>query len=34
MFDFRFKFDRFFEQIELLGREVLPHLRTPAAVTT
>jgi alkanesulfonate monooxygenase SsuD/methylene tetrahydromethanopterin reductase-like flavin-dependent oxidoreductase (luciferase family) len=27
VFDFRFKFDRFFEQIELLGREVLPHLR-------
>jgi alkanesulfonate monooxygenase SsuD/methylene tetrahydromethanopterin reductase-like flavin-dependent oxidoreductase (luciferase family) len=34
VFDFRFKFDRFFEQIELLGREVLPHLREPAAVTT
>lgn len=31
VFDFRFKFDRFFEQIELLGREVLPKLR-PAAV--
>jgi alkanesulfonate monooxygenase SsuD/methylene tetrahydromethanopterin reductase-like flavin-dependent oxidoreductase (luciferase family) len=28
VFDFRFKFDRFFEQIELLGREVLPRLRT------
>ncbi|HWK27289.1 MAG TPA: LLM class flavin-dependent oxidoreductase [Solirubrobacter sp.] len=28
VFDFRFKFDRFFEQIELLGKEVLPHLRT------
>ncbi|CAN5386483.1 N/A [soil metagenome] len=28
VFDFRFKFDRFFEQIELLGREVLPHLRS------
>lgn len=27
VFDFRFKFDRFFEQIELLGREVLPRLR-------
>ncbi|BBY89765.1 MULTISPECIES: LLM class flavin-dependent oxidoreductase [Mycolicibacterium] len=27
VFDFRFKFDRFFDQIELLGREVLPHLR-------
>ena len=27
MFDFRFKFDRFFEQIELLGKEVLPRLR-------
>jgi alkanesulfonate monooxygenase SsuD/methylene tetrahydromethanopterin reductase-like flavin-dependent oxidoreductase (luciferase family) len=27
IFDFRFKFDRFFDQIELLGREVLPHLR-------
>jgi alkanesulfonate monooxygenase SsuD/methylene tetrahydromethanopterin reductase-like flavin-dependent oxidoreductase (luciferase family) len=26
VFDFRFKFDRFFEQIELLGREVLPKL--------
>jgi N-methylhydantoinase A len=34
VFDFRFKFDRFYEQIELLGREVLPHLREPAAVTT
>ncbi|MCC6224638.1 MAG: LLM class flavin-dependent oxidoreductase [Thermoleophilia bacterium] len=33
VFDFRFKFDRFFEQIELLGREVLPYLREPAAVT-
>jgi alkanesulfonate monooxygenase SsuD/methylene tetrahydromethanopterin reductase-like flavin-dependent oxidoreductase (luciferase family) len=30
VFDFRFKFDRFFEQIELLGREVLPRLRTSA----
>jgi alkanesulfonate monooxygenase SsuD/methylene tetrahydromethanopterin reductase-like flavin-dependent oxidoreductase (luciferase family) len=27
VFDFRFKFDRFFEQIELLGKEVLPKLR-------
>jgi alkanesulfonate monooxygenase SsuD/methylene tetrahydromethanopterin reductase-like flavin-dependent oxidoreductase (luciferase family) len=27
VFDFRFKFDRFFEQIELLGQEVLPRLR-------
>ncbi|AMB60095.1 LLM class flavin-dependent oxidoreductase [Microterricola viridarii] len=27
VFDFRFKFDRFFEQIELLGNEVLPKLR-------
>ncbi|GAA2085976.1 hypothetical protein GCM10009840_24180 [Pseudolysinimonas kribbensis] len=27
VFDFRFKFDRWFEQIELLGTEVLPHLR-------
>ena len=27
MFDFRFKFDRLFEQIELLGTEVLPRLR-------
>jgi alkanesulfonate monooxygenase SsuD/methylene tetrahydromethanopterin reductase-like flavin-dependent oxidoreductase (luciferase family) len=33
VFDFRFKFDRFFEQIELLGSEVLPRLRkTPAGV--
>ncbi|MBE2319492.1 LLM class flavin-dependent oxidoreductase [Solirubrobacter sp. CPCC 204708] len=31
VFDFRFKFDRFFEQIELLGKEVLPKLR-PAEV--
>jgi alkanesulfonate monooxygenase SsuD/methylene tetrahydromethanopterin reductase-like flavin-dependent oxidoreductase (luciferase family) len=28
VFDFRFKFDRFFEQIDLLGNEVLPRLRT------
>jgi alkanesulfonate monooxygenase SsuD/methylene tetrahydromethanopterin reductase-like flavin-dependent oxidoreductase (luciferase family) len=27
VFDFRFKFDRFFEQIDLLGQEVLPKLR-------
>ncbi|KWX66611.1 LLM class flavin-dependent oxidoreductase [Mycobacterium sp. NAZ190054] len=27
VFDFRFKFDRFFDQIRLLGEEVLPHLR-------
>lgn len=27
VFDFRFKFDRWFEQIELLGTEVLPQLR-------
>jgi alkanesulfonate monooxygenase SsuD/methylene tetrahydromethanopterin reductase-like flavin-dependent oxidoreductase (luciferase family) len=27
VFDFRFKFDRFFDQIKLLGHEVLPHLR-------
>jgi alkanesulfonate monooxygenase SsuD/methylene tetrahydromethanopterin reductase-like flavin-dependent oxidoreductase (luciferase family) len=27
VFDFRFKFDRWFEQIELLGTEVLPKLR-------
>ncbi len=27
VFDFRFKFDRWFEQIELLGTEVLPRLR-------
>lgn len=32
VFDFRFKFDRFLEQIDLLGREVLPKLRAPAAV--
>jgi alkanesulfonate monooxygenase SsuD/methylene tetrahydromethanopterin reductase-like flavin-dependent oxidoreductase (luciferase family) len=28
VFDFRFKFDRWFEQIELLGSEVLPKLRS------
>ncbi len=27
VFDFRFKFDRFYDQIKLLGNEVLPHLR-------
>lgn len=27
VFDFRFKFDRFFEQIELLGSEVLPKVK-------
>lgn len=27
VFDFRFKFDRWFEQIELIGTEVLPRLR-------
>ena len=27
VFDFRFKFDRWFEQIELLGNEVLPRVR-------
>jgi alkanesulfonate monooxygenase SsuD/methylene tetrahydromethanopterin reductase-like flavin-dependent oxidoreductase (luciferase family) len=27
VFDFRFKFDKWFEQIELLGSEVLPKLR-------
>jgi alkanesulfonate monooxygenase SsuD/methylene tetrahydromethanopterin reductase-like flavin-dependent oxidoreductase (luciferase family) len=27
VFDFRFKFDRWFEQIELIGKEVLPRLR-------
>jgi alkanesulfonate monooxygenase SsuD/methylene tetrahydromethanopterin reductase-like flavin-dependent oxidoreductase (luciferase family) len=31
VFDFRFKFDRFFEQIDLLGKEVLPRLRKSAA---
>ncbi|MFD4423134.1 LLM class flavin-dependent oxidoreductase [Agromyces sp. NPDC058484] len=31
VFDFRFKFDRFFEQIELLGTEVLPKMRQQAA---
>lgn len=33
VFDFRFKFDRWFEQIDLIGSEVLPRLRTPAAVS-
>lgn len=27
VFDFRFKFDQWFEQIEMLGKEVLPHLK-------
>jgi probable F420-dependent oxidoreductase len=27
VFDFRFRFDQWYEQIELLGQEVLPHLR-------
>lgn len=27
VFDFRFKFDRFFEQIELLGSEIIPKFR-------
>lgn len=27
VFDFRFKFDQWFEQIELIGKEVLPQLR-------
>jgi alkanesulfonate monooxygenase SsuD/methylene tetrahydromethanopterin reductase-like flavin-dependent oxidoreductase (luciferase family) len=27
VFDFRFKFDKWFDQIELLGSEVLPKLR-------
>jgi probable F420-dependent oxidoreductase len=31
VFDFRFKFHRWFEQIELLGREVLPQLRQQPA---
>lgn len=33
VFDFRFKFDRWFEQIELLGKEVLPKLREQSEVT-
>lgn len=33
VFDFRFKFDRFFEQIELLGTEVLPKMREHAAAS-
>jgi alkanesulfonate monooxygenase SsuD/methylene tetrahydromethanopterin reductase-like flavin-dependent oxidoreductase (luciferase family) len=28
VFDFRFKFDKWYEQIELLGKEVLPKLRS------
>jgi alkanesulfonate monooxygenase SsuD/methylene tetrahydromethanopterin reductase-like flavin-dependent oxidoreductase (luciferase family) len=31
VFDFRFKFDRFFEQIQMLGEEVLPRLRKTSA---
>ena len=31
VFDFRFKFHKWFEQIELLGQQVLPKLRQPAA---
>ncbi|WP_200837487.1 LLM class flavin-dependent oxidoreductase [Ruania rhizosphaerae] len=31
VFDFRFKFDRFFDQIELLGTEVLPRFRDGSA---
>jgi len=27
VFDFRFKFDKWYDQIELLGNEVLPRLR-------
>ncbi len=27
VFDFRFKFDKWFEQIELIGEEVLPRLK-------
>jgi hypothetical protein len=27
VFDFRFKFDKWYEQIELLGSEVLPKLK-------
>jgi hypothetical protein len=30
-FDFRFKLERFFEQIQLLGDELLPRLRKEAA---
>jgi alkanesulfonate monooxygenase SsuD/methylene tetrahydromethanopterin reductase-like flavin-dependent oxidoreductase (luciferase family) len=33
VFDFRFKFDRWYEQIELLGSEVLPRLRQATAVS-
>lgn len=32
VFDFRFKFDRFFEQIELLGSEVLPKFRAQQGI--
>jgi hypothetical protein len=31
VFDFRFKFHRWYEQIELLGKHVLPQLRPAAA---
>jgi alkanesulfonate monooxygenase SsuD/methylene tetrahydromethanopterin reductase-like flavin-dependent oxidoreductase (luciferase family) len=31
VFDFRFKFDRFYEQIQMLGEEVLPRLRKSGA---
>lgn len=31
VFDFRFKFDRWFDQIELLGAEVLPKIPVTAA---
>lgn len=34
VFDFRFKFDRWFEQIDLLGQEVLPRLRAAEAGNT
>jgi probable F420-dependent oxidoreductase len=33
VFDFRFKFHKWFDQIELLGREVLPRLKPPAYAT-
>jgi alkanesulfonate monooxygenase SsuD/methylene tetrahydromethanopterin reductase-like flavin-dependent oxidoreductase (luciferase family) len=32
VFDLRFRFDRWFEQVERLGREVLPRLGAPLAV--
>jgi alkanesulfonate monooxygenase SsuD/methylene tetrahydromethanopterin reductase-like flavin-dependent oxidoreductase (luciferase family) len=34
VFDFRFKFDRFFEQIQLLGEEVLPRLQERSAAVS